>query len=124
MIAIKQVYRCSVCGNIVEVLFAGGGELVCCGKPMILQEEKSEDVGSEKHVPIVTREGDKIKIRVGSVLHPMDPEHYIEWIECSNGESYSRKFLKPGDSPEAEFEMMGDNIGARAYCNIHGLWRS
>lgn len=124
MTAIKQIYRCSICGNIVEVLHAGDGELVCCGKPMILQEEKNKDAGLEKHVPIIERRGSKIEIKVGSVLHPMEDKHYIEWIECGNGKNYCRKFLKPGDSPEAEFEIAGDKISARAYCNIHGLWRS
>ena len=116
----KEVYKCEICGNIVEVLHEGSGELVCCGKPMVLMQEKKEDPEKgEKHVPII--EGQKIK--VGNIEHPMDEEHYIEWIEAEaeNG-SNTKVFLKPGDKPEAEFSFKVTK--ARAYCNIHGLWRS
>lgn len=119
-----QVYKCNICGNIVEVLYVGGGELVCCGQPMELLEEKIEDVGSEKHVPIIERTERGIKVKVGSVPHPMEEKHYIEWIELiADGKVY-RKFLKPGDKPEAEFEIKAEKISAREYCNIHGLWKS
>ncbi|MFA6492582.1 MAG: desulfoferrodoxin [Patescibacteria group bacterium] len=124
MITQNQVYKCNVCGNIVEVLFAGGGELVCCGQPMKLQVEKTEDEGKEKHVPVVENVGGKIKVSVGSVPHPMEEKHYIQWIEIiADGKIY-RKHLKPKDSPEAEFSISANNIIVREYCNVHGLWKA
>ncbi|MCL5410857.1 MAG: desulfoferrodoxin [Patescibacteria group bacterium] len=124
MITQNQVYKCSVCGNIVEVLFAGGGTLVCCGKPMELLAEKTEDEGKEKHVPVVEKSDNKIKVKVGSIPHPMEQEHYIQWIEViADGRIY-RKHLKPGDSPEAEFEIEANEIMVREYCNVHGLWKA
>ncbi|MEM5766289.1 MAG: desulfoferrodoxin [Candidatus Aenigmatarchaeota archaeon] len=120
----KQIYRCNICGNIVEVLHAGIGQLICCGKPMELLMEKTKDIGEEKHVPVVEKTEKEIKIKVGVVPHPMEESHYIEWIEAIvDGKSF-RKFLKPGDRPEAEFEIKVNEIQARAYCNIHGLWKS
>jgi superoxide reductase len=120
----KQIYRCNVCGNIVEVLHAGVGQLVCCGQPMELLQEKTEDVGLEKHVPVIEKTESGVKVKVGSVPHPMEENHYIEWIEViADGRTY-RKFLKPGDNPEAEFEIKTEGIVAREYCNIHGLWKS
>ncbi len=124
MIAQKQVYKCNVCGNIVEVLYIGGGQLVCCGKPMELLQEKTQDVGSEKHVPIIEKTERGVIVKVGSISHPMEEKHYIEWIEIIAGGKYCRKFLKPGDKPEAEFEVQAENITAREYCNLHGLWKS
>lgn len=124
MIQQKQIYKCSICGNIIEVLYAGGGTLVCCGKPMDLMEEKTEDEGREKHVPVIEKTETGIKVKVGSDPHPMEESHYIEWIEVVADGKYCRKFLKPGDAPEAEFEIQAENISARAYCNIHGLWKS
>lgn len=120
----KQIYKCNICGNIVEVLYAGGGQLVCCGQPMELLKEKIEDVGKEKHVPVIEKTETGIIVKVGSVPHPMEEKHYIEWIEIiADGASY-RKFLKPGDKPEAEFCIKVEKIEAREYCNIHGLWKS
>jgi superoxide reductase len=120
----KQIYKCNICGNIVEVLYAGGGQLVCCGQPMELLKEKIEDVGKEKHVPVIEKTETGIIVKVGSVSHPMEEKHYIEWIEIiADGASY-RKFLKPGDKPEAEFCIKAEKIEAREYCNIHGLWKS
>jgi len=120
----KQVYRCNVCGNIVQVLHAGEGELVCCGQPMELLQEKTADVGLEKHVPVVETTDRGIKVKVGDVPHPMEEKHHIEWVEVlTDGGSY-RRFLKPGDRPEAEFEIGAQKIAAREYCNIHGLWKS
>jgi len=121
---LKQIYRCNICGNIVTVLHAGVGELVCCGQPMELLVEKTEDAGLEKHVPIVEKTGNKVKIKVGSVPHPMEQNHYIEWIEIIADDAVYRKFLKPGDEPEAEFEITAEKIEAREYCTIHGLWKS
>jgi superoxide reductase len=119
-----QIYRCEICGNVVEVLDEGGGELVCCGQPMKLMEEKTNDEGKEKHVPIIEKTEEGIKVKVGSVPHPMIEEHYIEWIEILTEEGKFKKFLKPGDLPEAEFSVKGQNIQARIYCNLHGLWKS
>jgi superoxide reductase len=120
----KQIYKCNVCGNIIEVLHTGVGELVCCNQPMELIGEKTEDVGQEKHVPVIEKTEKGVRIKVGSVPHPMEKEHYIEWIEIIiNGKS-CRKFLNPGNKPEAEFETKTDKIEAREYCNIHGLWKS
>lgn len=120
----RQIYKCNICGNIVEVLHGGRGQLVCCGKPMQLLEEKTADVGREKHVPVVMRTERGVKVVVGSTPHPMEENHYIEWIEIIvDGRSY-RKFLNPKDKPEAEFEVKAEKIEAREYCNIHGLWKA
>jgi superoxide reductase len=120
----RQVYRCNVCGNIVEVLHAGVGQLVCCGRPMELLREKAEDVGMEKHSPVLERMEGGVMVKVGSTPHPMEEKHYIEWVEAVfDGVTY-RKFLKPGDKPEAYFEGKVDRVQARAYCNVHGLWKA
>ena len=124
MTELNQIYRCEICGNITEVLHSGAGELVCCGQPMKLLEEKSEDVGNEKHVPVIEKTEHGIKVKVGDVPHPMEEKHYIEFIEIvADGRIY-RKFLKPGETPEAIFCVEGENIEAREYCNLHGLWKS
>ena len=124
MTELNQIYKCNICGNVVQVLHTGVGELVCCGQPMELLKEKTEDEGLEKHVPVIEKTENGVKVRVGSVPHPMEEKHYIEWIEIIvDGRSY-RKFLKPGDAPEAEFEIKAENITAREYCNVHGLWKS
>ena len=124
MTAKKQVYRCNVCGNIVEVLRARKGELVCCGQPMELLQEKTADIGLEKHVPVIEATKKGVKVKVGSVPHPMEEKHYIEWIEVIADGDSCRKFLKPGGKPEAEFEIGPRKVVAREYCNIHGLWKS
>lgn len=130
MTQLKQIYKCSICGNIIEVLHTGIGELVCCGKPMELMVFKVKEEGTEKHLPVIEelpanmcRDKDGFKIKIGEVDHPMEENHYIEWIEIitSDGKS-GKKFLKPGDKPESEFYTRVKVIGARAYCNIHGLW--
>ncbi|RLI30616.1 desulfoferrodoxin [Candidatus Bathyarchaeota archaeon] len=120
----KQVYRCNVCGNIVEVLHSGVGTLVCCGQPMELLMEKREEAGLEKHVPVIERTATGFRVKVGSVPHPMEENHYIEWIEIIADGKYCRKFLKPGDKPEAEFEIRAERVLAREYCSVHGLWRT
>lgn len=123
--ALRQVYKCNVCGNIVEVVHAGVGTLVCCGQPMQLVEEKTADVGKEKHVPVVEQTSTGIRVSVGSVPHPMEEKHYIEWVEVLVNGGVYRKFLKPGDKPEAEFQVKTEGkVEAREYCNIHGLWRT
>ena len=117
-----QVYKCEICGNIVEVIHSGKGQLVCCGQPMKLMEEKTEDVGKEKHVPVAEKTETGIKVKVGSISHPMEEKHYIEWIEIITDSGTLRNFLKPGDKPEVEFEIKAEKIEVREYCNIHGLW--
>lgn len=121
----NQVYKCNVCGNIVEVLHEGIGELVCCGQPMELMNAKTEDVGKEKHVPVIEETQEGVKVKVGSNPHPMEKDHYIEWIQVvANGEVH-RKFLNRGEKPEAEFKVNKKSIEmAREYCNVHGLWRN
>ena len=124
MTEVGEIYKCNICGNIVEVLHAGIGELVCCGDSMELLKEKTDETGNEKHVPVIEKTETGIKVKVGSIPHPMEEKHYIEWIEIiADGISY-RKFLKPGEKPEAEFEIKAEKIEAREYCSIHGLWRS
>jgi superoxide reductase len=118
------IYKCEICGNIVEVIHAGAGELVCCGQPMTLLAENSVDASREKHVPVIEKTAGGVKVKVGSVPHPMEEKHYIEWIEViADGKAY-RQFLKPGDAPEAVFAVEGAQIIARAYCNLHGLWKA
>lgn len=124
MTELNQVYRCNVCGNIVEVLHAGKGELVCCGQPMELLVEKTRDEGLEKHVPVIEKTETGVKVKVGSVPHPMEDNHHIEWVEILAGGRAYRKFLKPGGRPEAEFEVRSGNMTVREYCNVHGLWKS
>jgi superoxide reductase len=119
-----EVYKCDVCGNIVEVLHAGGGELVCCGQPMTLLTENTVDAAKEKHVPVVEKTADGVLVKVGSVAHPMEEQHYIEWIEIiADGKAY-RQFLSPGETPEATFNVAADTVTAREYCNLHGHWKS
>lgn len=120
----NQIYKCNICGNIVEALFIGGGTLVCCGQPMELQEEKQQDVGSEKHIPVIEKTDKGILVKIGSIPHPMEETHYIEWIELIVDEKRYKEFLKPSDSPEAIYCISGENLQARAFCNIHGLWRN
>jgi len=119
-----EVYRCEVCGNIVEVLHAGGGELVCCGQPMKLLEANTVDAATEKHVPVLEKTGDGYRVKVGSVPHPMVEEHYIEWITLAADGVVCRKFLGPGDEPAAEFAVEAEDVSAREYCSLHGLWKS
>ena len=120
-----QVYKCGVCGNIVEVLHGGVGELVCCKQPMKLMTENTEDAAQEKHVPVVEKDGSKVTVKVGSVPHPMEESHFIEWVEVIDGDNIQRKFLSPGAAPEAVFEnVAGDDIVAREFCNLHGLWKA
>ena len=123
MTKLNEIYKCEICGNIVELVHTGVGQLVCCGKPMILQTENTVDAVLEKHVPVIEKIDGKIKIQVGSVEHPMEEVHFIEWIEYVTENKIYRQHLKPGDKPIAEFETTEDGF-AREYCNLHGLWRS
>ena len=118
-----EIYKCEACGNIVEVLHGGDGELVCCGEPMKLMVENKVDAAKEKHVPVIEKISGGVKVKVGSVAHPMEDKHYIEWIEIiADGKAY-RQFLKSGEKPEASFQVTADKIQAREYCNLHGLWK-
>jgi superoxide reductase len=113
-----------MCGNIVEMLHEGVGKLICCGQPMKLLEENTVDAAVEKHVPVVEQAEHGIKVKVGSVAHPMEDKHYIEWIEVISGDKAYREFLKPGMPPEATFCIEGDTLTVREHCNIHGLWKA
>lgn len=126
MTKLNEIYKCAVCGNIVEVVHAGAGELVCCGQPMKHMEAGTSDGAAEKHVPVIEKIDGGYKIKVGSVEHPMLDAHYIEWIEliCEKCGKVQRKYLKPGEKPEAEFKSDSDKITAREYCNLHGLWKA
>ena len=119
-----QVYKCEKCGAMVEMLEGGGGTLFCCHEPMTLQEENTVDAAVEKHIPAIEKSEGRIKVSVGSVAHPMADVHYIEWIELvADGVSY-RRFLAPGGEPAATFRLDAAEVTARAYCNVHGLWKS
>jgi len=118
-----EVYKCEICGNIVEVLHAGQGELVCCGEPMKLFTENTTDAAVEKHVPVKEKIEGGLKVKVGEVAHPMTEEHLIEWIEVVVGGKAYRQFLKPGEAPEAVFNVEAEGVVAREYCNLHGLWK-
>lgn len=119
-----EVYKCDSCGNIVEMIHAGKGQLVCCGKPMRLFKENTVDAAKEKHVPVVEKAENGIFVKVGSVPHPMTEDHYIEWVEVvKDGKVLTRQFLKPGDAPEVTFAVDPKGIVVREYCNLHGLWK-
>jgi len=124
MTEINQIYKCSVCGNITQVLHTGIGELVCCGKPMELQKENTVDASLEKHVPVIEKTEKGVKIKIGAIAHPMEEAHFIEWIQVVADGIAQRKYLLPGDLPEVEFCVQAEKITARAYCNLHGLWQS
>jgi len=119
-----EIYKCELCGNIVEVVHGGKGELVCCGQTMKLIKENTVDAAKEKHVPVVEKTSDGFIVKVGSVAHPMEENHYIEWIEIiADGKAY-RQFLNPGEKPETFFKTETEQVTAREYCNIHGLWKA
>lgn len=119
-----QVYKCEVCGNMVEVVHASTGTLVCCGQNMTLQKEGVTDAATEKHVPVIEKIDGGYKVKVGEVAHPMEEKHYIEWIELIAGDTVHRRYLKPGGTPEATFKVTADGVTAREYCNLHGLWKA
>ena len=120
----SEVYKCNICGNIVEVLHGGGGELVCCGQIMIRLAENSVDASAEKHVPVIDRTDKGTTVKVGSVPHPMEEKHWTEFIELiADGKVY-RQYLAPGQAPEAFFPITGERMVAREYCNLHGLWKA
>ncbi|MGX8700405.1 desulfoferrodoxin [Caproiciproducens sp.] len=116
-------YRCELCGNMVALIRKGGGTLTCCGQEMTKLEANTTDAAQEKHVPVVTREGGKIKVSVGSVPHPMLPEHHIEWIALVTDDRVEIAYLKPGMEPKAEFNEVASGT-VYEYCNLHGLWKA
>ena len=120
-----QIFRCNTCGNMFELILVGGGSPTCCGSDMELLSDDPQDVGAEKHIPIIEKTDSGVKVKVGQIPHPMEEKHYIAWIEIITDNETQRAFLKPGDAPEAEF-MVEDinNLKAKEYCIIHGLWRS
>ena len=120
----REVYKCELCGNVIEVLHAGAGTPFCCGQEMKLMKENTVDAAKEKHVPVIEKKGSSVTVKVGSVEHPMEEKHYIEFIEVMTDAKIYRQYLKPGGKPAATFEIEGDVITAREYCNLHGLWKS
>ena len=122
MTKLFEVYKCSVCGNTIKVVHASGGTLVCCGQPMVLQQEKTADPGKEKHVPVIEKTAKGILVKVGSVPHPMEEKHYIEWIEVRDGEQVYVRGFKPGEKAEAEFPVSNTDVKVREFCSVHGLW--
>ncbi|MDA3823628.1 MAG: desulfoferrodoxin [Bacteroidales bacterium] len=119
-----EIYKCEVCGNMVEVINSGAGELVCCGQAMNLLNENTTDAATEKHVPVIEKTDKGFKVKVGEVAHPMEDKHFIQWVQLIDGERSQRVFLKPGDAPEAEFETSAPKVSAREFCNLHGLWKA
>jgi superoxide reductase len=119
-----QVYKCEICGNMASIVHQGGGGMICCGAPMKLMIENKVDAAKEKHIPVIEKTAEGFKVKVGSVAHPMEQNHYIEWIEViTDGKTY-RQFLNPGEAPEAAFAIKAEKVVAREYCNLHGLWKA
>ena len=118
-----QVYKCEVCGNITEVLHGGVGTMICCNRPMTLLLEKTEDEGAEKHVPVIENVEGGIKVKVGSIPHPMEEDHFIEWIEVIANDEIVREYLKPNSPAESIFSIKNEDIIIREYCTVHGLWK-
>jgi superoxide reductase len=119
-----QVYKCELCGNMVEMIHAGAGQLVCCGQPMKQMVENTVDAAKEKHVPVIEKVAGGYKVKIGGVPHPMEEKHYIEWVELVVGDHAYRQFLAPGQAPEAFFCVEAEAVTAREYCNLHGLWKA
>ena len=125
MTKLRELYRCEICGNVVEIAQEGASALVCCNKPMIKLEAKTEDEGQEKHVPVIEEADNGIKVKVGSIGHPMEEKHYIKFIEILLKDKIMRKELKPGQVPEAKYcALKSDILEVREFCIIHGLWKN
>lgn len=120
----SQIHKCSKCGNIIEILHGGSGTLTCCGSSMEQMKEGSVDASQEKHVPVIERKKDGYLVKVGSVSHPMEEKHYIEWIELIADNKVYRQYLNPDETPEAFFPVDAETVTAREYCNLHGLWKA
>jgi superoxide reductase len=122
MTKLNELYKCNLCGNIVEILHPGAGALVCCNERMALMVENTVDASKEKHVPVIEVGADSITVKVGSVAHPMEAAHYIQWIELiADGKVYRQQLL-PGQAPQATFPVVAKQVTAREYCNLHGHW--
>ena len=118
-----EIFHCNVCGNVVGVTSAGGGELVCCGKPMELQIEKTTEAGTEKHLPVLVLKNNVTEVMIGEIPHPMEIGHHIEWVEIQSNRRIFRYYFSPGDEPKVDFIIENEKIlSVRAYCNVHGLW--
>lgn len=126
MTQLNEIYTCKTCGNVIEVVHAGKGELVCCGAPMTHMVAGTSDGAAEKHVPVIEKIEGGYKVKVGSVAHPMVDVHWIEFVEliCEKCGKVQRKYLHPGETPEVEFKSNSPQVTAREYCNIHGLWQA
>ena len=125
MAARFEVYKCDSCGNMVEMVHEGKGQMICCGKPMRLMKENIVDASTEKHVPVMEKLSGEILVKVGTVPHPMEKDHYIEWIEVvKDGKTLSRQYLNPGDVPEAKFASDPNGLVVREFCNLHGIWKA
>jgi superoxide reductase len=124
MTHINEIYKCQICGNIAEIVHESGGVLVCCGQPMTQQVENTVDAAKEKHVPIVENVKGGVLVKVGAVEHPMQEAHYIELIEVQTAKKLYRKYLKPGEIPQALFIINEEVLSVREYCNVHGLWKA
>ncbi|NYT05989.1 MAG: desulfoferrodoxin [Methanomicrobiales archaeon] len=122
MTKILEFYKCETCGNVVMITHTGEGELVCCGAPMKRLEEKTADMGKEKHVPVIEKTATGIRVKVGEVPHPMEKEHYIQWISVKKDRNFYIHALRPGEAPQAEFPVSGTDVKSLIYCNVHGLW--
>jgi superoxide reductase len=122
MTEINQNYKCLQCGNIVEVLGTGNGTLTCCEKPMMMLRENTQEAAVEKHIPIISRENNGVKVVVGEIEHPMTEDHWIEWVEVITAKKTYRHDFRPGEKPECFFEILDTEYRVRAYCNLHGLW--
>lgn len=123
MAKLHEIYTCSSCGNIVQVVHEGGGTLVCCNEDMLLQKERTDDEGKEKHVPVLEQTDNGMKVKIGAVPHPMTKEHHIEWIEMIKEDKAGKHFLDPNGSPETIFPLKEEPKEIRCYCNLHGLWK-
>jgi len=122
---LREIYRCDICGNVIEIVNTGSPSLVCCGKPMIKLITKSGDEGKEKHIPVIEELGDKVIVKIGSIPHPMENDHYIVFIEVMTERDIFRRELKPGDNPSAIFNIKKSEIKeVREYCNKHMLWKA
>ncbi len=122
MTQLYGIYKCPICGNIVKVIHTGGGTLICCGQNMQLQSVNTVDASLEKHLPVIEKSDNEVIVKVGSIPHPMETEHYIEWIELTADDQVFTKYLQPGETPAAKFITAATNLNARIYCNLHGLW--
>lgn len=119
-----EVYKCDRCGNVIEVVCGGPGEMSCCGQAMKHLDENTVDAAREKHVPVINRTAAGLEVTVGSVPHPMEEKHFITFIEVINGDRVCRIDLKPGQPPKAVFNAPSGKVKVREYCNLHGVWQS